>query len=496
MSSRASTSSRLFFAMVVCVLVQAAPAGGQGQDAQACLASPDRVWNGYQCMAIDRSPTRCGIRVPPGVTPRCVEGGGRTSGPGWWYIHVGGQRTDWNQGTDALCATAQEAGNYKVGLPAPWGAAHCISAGTQEECERVASVLGWCAQPPPPLALGACEWVAVGGHLSHFPPEDGFCGPSRVITGIDLDLAEPELRQYIGNTSVMARVRCCRTEPPSPYDKPYWAKVGERFSQSPDPRGLCGTGFLTALDLDSGAGSAFIGKQRCLDLAHGARSCRWVNVGEERSHSPLEGSLCGPDEAIHSVDLGSTPQNFFLDAVFCCHLGPSLPPAPCHLNEQERRVEELMLDPVGKARPDLKAEYESLGLRQNRGGWVPALTPYYWSFACHPTLSRVARERAEVIARKRGGDLHCDPEPWRLATERAGYGRNTIESIAAHATPDDAFNGWMHSVNPDGRGGHRRQILGPGDDHVHYGIGAVNGYYVVITGNGESPTVSYPSMCP
>jgi len=169
---------------------------------------------------------------------------------------------------------------------------------------------------------------------------------------------------------------------------------------------------------------------------------------------------------------------------------PPPPPGDCQLNAEERRIEQLMLDPVGKASAEHNAEYASLGLKQARS-----------PFICHATLAQVARRRAQAMfdhaAAGNTGLSHCIPRSWRKDTAIAGYGRNTIESLALGFDADDGFNRWVHSQ------GHREHVLGQtAKDHIHYGIGAAgNGnsaagmIYIVLTGNAEQPRTLYPDNC-
>ncbi|MBC7227706.1 MAG: CAP domain-containing protein [Thermoflexales bacterium] len=119
------------------------------------------------------------------------------------------------------------------------------------------------------------------------------------------------------------------------------------------------------------------------------------------------------------------------------------------------------------------------------------------SLTCHPILARVARERAEDMAR-RGYFSHVTPEGYgpNYLVRQAGYvlpsyydqapDANNIESIAAgYPSASAVWNGWMNSS------GHRTHLLGLHPffaEQVEYGVGyaylpgSPYGYYwVVIT---------------
>lgn len=59
---------------------------------------------------------------PPRGERRCVLGGGT-----FWFIHVGGNRIDWEDDTDAMCLSVDS-------KPAAWGKADCQTADTEAAC--------------------------------------------------------------------------------------------------------------------------------------------------------------------------------------------------------------------------------------------------------------------------------------------------------------------------------------------------------------------------
>ncbi len=142
----------------------------------------------------------------------------------------------------------------------------------------------------------------------------------------------------------------------------------------------------------------------------------------------------------------------------------------CALSTQEAEVARYMLEHPEQQRPSL---------------------------TCHPILARVARERAEDMAR-RGYFSHVTPEGYgpNYLVRQAGYvlptyydqrpDANNIESIAAgYPSANAVWNGWMSSS------GHRTHLLGLIPffaEQVEYGIGYAYDpnspyihYWVVIT---------------
>lgn len=147
-----------------------------------------------------------------------------------------------------------------------------------------------------------------------------------------------------------------------------------------------------------------------------------------------------------------------------------LKPLLCSLNPQEAEVARYMIEHPEQRRPSL---------------------------TCHPILARVARERAEDMARRRYFS-HVTPEGYgpNYLVRQAGYvlpsyydqspTANNIESIAGgYPTASAAWNGWMSSS------GHRTHLLGLHPffaEQVEYGIGYAYDptspyqyYWVVIT---------------
>jgi len=119
------------------------------------------------------------------------------------------------------------------------------------------------------------------------------------------------------------------------------------------------------------------------------------------------------------------------------------------------------------------------------------------SLACHPILARVARERAEDMARRRYFG-HTNPDGFgpNYLVRQAGYvlpsyygtepDANNIESIAGgYPTADATWQGWM------GSSGHRDHLLGLNAfwaEQIEYGVGYAydatspyRHYWVVIT---------------
>jgi len=119
------------------------------------------------------------------------------------------------------------------------------------------------------------------------------------------------------------------------------------------------------------------------------------------------------------------------------------------------------------------------------------------SLTCHPILARVARERAEDMARRRYFS-HVNPDGYgpNYLVRQAGYvlpsyydqapDANNIESIAAgYPNAAAVWNGWMSSE------GHRTHLLGLHPffaEQIEYGIGYTYDlgspyryYWVVIT---------------
>jgi uncharacterized protein YkwD len=119
------------------------------------------------------------------------------------------------------------------------------------------------------------------------------------------------------------------------------------------------------------------------------------------------------------------------------------------------------------------------------------------SLTCHPILARVARERAEDMARRRYF-AHTNPDGFgpNYLVRQAGYAlpsyygtepdANNIESIAGgYPTAEATWQGWMDSS------GHRDHLLGLNSfwaEQVEYGVGYAcdptspyRHYWVVIT---------------
>ena len=72
--------------------------------------------------------TQCPLSTtnPPDAGTATCQNGGNS----FWYIHVGGKRTDWNQGTDALCLDEDS-------RIAQWGGSPCQYAVTEEMCKCI-----------------------------------------------------------------------------------------------------------------------------------------------------------------------------------------------------------------------------------------------------------------------------------------------------------------------------------------------------------------------
>ncbi|MDW8068061.1 MAG: CAP domain-containing protein [Anaerolineae bacterium] len=142
----------------------------------------------------------------------------------------------------------------------------------------------------------------------------------------------------------------------------------------------------------------------------------------------------------------------------------------CSLSPQEAEVARYMMEHPDQQRPSL---------------------------TCHPILARVARERAEDMARRRYFS-HVTPEGYgpNYLVRQAGYvlpsyydqalDANNIESIAAgYPSASAVWNGWMSSP------GHRTHLLGLHPffaEQIEYGIGYAYDpsspyqyYWVVIT---------------
>ncbi|XP_013401066.1 uncharacterized protein LOC106166948 [Lingula anatina] len=87
-------------------------------------------FTGYNCLRkqTDFNPQTCYIspaNPPESQKPTCQNGGNN-----FWYIHVGGKRTDWVQGTDAMCLSISS-------FPAPWGTRECQFSWTEEGCKQL-----------------------------------------------------------------------------------------------------------------------------------------------------------------------------------------------------------------------------------------------------------------------------------------------------------------------------------------------------------------------
>ena len=142
----------------------------------------------------------------------------------------------------------------------------------------------------------------------------------------------------------------------------------------------------------------------------------------------------------------------------------------CSLNPEEEQIARFMIEHEQQQRPSL---------------------------TCHPILARVARERAEDMARRRYFS-HTNPDGFgpNYLVRQAGYvlpsyyetapGANNIESIAGgYSTAESAWQCWMNS------GGHRTHLLGLDSfyaEQVEYGVGYTydptspyHHYWVVIT---------------
>ena len=105
------------------------------------------------------------------------------------------------------------------------------------------------------------------------------------------------------------------------------------------------------------------------------------------------------------------------------------------------------------------------------------------SITCHPSIHRVARNKAMDMAR-RGYYAHTDPDGIgpNYLVQQTGYrlpahwgtGRDTnyIESInAGRATAREAYNSWINSP------GHRRHVLGENDQFAAMTVVAVGHYH-------------------
>ena len=109
-----------------------------------CSKAPGYIWNGYNCVKTSQT---CNIKTTNNQPPKCANGENN-----FWYIKTGGSRDDWSgpndpRGkTDAMCATARDSGQYKVGDPTPWGAAPCIFGWSKDSCNALLTANG-CAVP-------------------------------------------------------------------------------------------------------------------------------------------------------------------------------------------------------------------------------------------------------------------------------------------------------------------------------------------------------------
>jgi len=114
------------------------------KDSSNCSKVPGYIWNGYNCV---KTSLTCNIKTVDGSQPKCANGENN-----FWYVKAGGIRDDWSgpkdpRGkTDAMCATARETGQYKVGDPTPWGAAPCMFGWSKDKCNEVLTANG-CAVP-------------------------------------------------------------------------------------------------------------------------------------------------------------------------------------------------------------------------------------------------------------------------------------------------------------------------------------------------------------
>ncbi|XP_013412043.1 uncharacterized protein LOC106174863 [Lingula anatina] len=110
----------------------------------------DEYFTGYNCLQTQFTinPVTCPIdesKPPPDYVPTCQNGGNN-----FWYIHVGGKRTDWKRGTDALCLSIRS-------RPVPWGLEGCQFRWNREGCERLLEWAGCVhseAEVPEPLLSG------------------------------------------------------------------------------------------------------------------------------------------------------------------------------------------------------------------------------------------------------------------------------------------------------------------------------------------------------
>ena len=85
----------------------------------------NEYWTKYNCLVKDENSGSCPLyskTLPASGKPTCQKGG--TS---FWYIHVGGKRTDWTTGTDAMClSTASKPTAFaKNNCQYAWSAASC-----------------------------------------------------------------------------------------------------------------------------------------------------------------------------------------------------------------------------------------------------------------------------------------------------------------------------------------------------------------------------------
>ena len=93
----------------------------------------NEYWSGYNCLVKDQNFGPCHLYTsnpPASGKATCQSGGGY-----FWYIHVGGKRTDWITGTDAMCLST-------ASKPIAFAKGSCQYAWTAASCNTILKYAG------------------------------------------------------------------------------------------------------------------------------------------------------------------------------------------------------------------------------------------------------------------------------------------------------------------------------------------------------------------
>ena len=92
----------------------------------------NEYWTGYTCLVKDQNFGPCPLDTsnPPASGKATCQYGGN-----FWYIHVGGKKTDWTTGTDAMCLSTASS-------PTAFGKNHCQYASTAASCNNILKYAG------------------------------------------------------------------------------------------------------------------------------------------------------------------------------------------------------------------------------------------------------------------------------------------------------------------------------------------------------------------